>query len=78
MLGFRITGSITKIELIAKGRAIHELRRLVKAYGKGKWKKLKGIAAIELADGRIKEAEIHWYEAHGLGKKEIKIKRLLS
>jgi len=77
-LSFRITNSIIEIEVIAKGRQIRELRRLIKAHGKGRWRKLKGIATIELPDGRIRKAEIHWYEAHGLGKKEIKIKRFLA
>ncbi len=78
MLNFRIAGSISAIEVIARGRQIRELRRLIKAHGKGRWRKLKGIATIELPDGRIRKAEIHWYEAHGLGKKEIKIKRFLA
>jgi hypothetical protein len=78
VLSFRITNSIIEIEVIAKGRQIRELRRLIKAHGKGRWRKLKGIATIELPDGRIRKAEIHWYEAHGLGKKEIKIKRFLA
>lgn len=77
-MSFRITNSIIEIEVIAKGRQIRELRRLIKAHGKGRWRKLKGIATIELPDGRIRKAEIHWYEAHGLGKKEIKIKRFLA
>jgi hypothetical protein len=78
VLNFRVTSLIIEIEVIAKGRQIRELRRLIKAYGKGRWRKLKGIATIELPDGRIRKAEIHWYEAHGLGKKEIKIKRFLA
>ncbi len=76
--GFKIISQITQIELIAKGRQIRERRRLIKVHGKGKWRKLKGLATIELPDGRIRIAEIHWYEAHGYGKKKIKIKRLLT
>ena len=78
MLNFRITSPIVEIQVIASGRQIRELRRLIKAHGKGRWRKLKGIATIELPDGRIRKAEIHWYEAHGLGKKEVKIKRFLA
>lgn len=78
LLGFKIISAITQIEAIAKGRQIRELRRLIKAHGKGKWRKLKGVATIELPDGTIRKAEIHWYEAHGYGKKKIKIKRLLA
>ena len=78
MLNFRITSPIAEIQVIASGRQIRELRRLIKAHGKGRWRKLKGIATIELPDGRIRKAEIHWYEAHGLGKKEVKIKRFLA
>jgi hypothetical protein len=78
VLNFRITSSIVEIQVIARGRQIRELRRLIKAHGKGRWRKLKGTATIELPDGRIRKAEIHWYEAHGLGKKEIKIKRFLA
>ena len=78
LIGFKIISPITQIELIAKGKQIRERRRLIKVHGKGKWRKLKGVATIELPDGRIRKAEIHWYEAHGYGKKKIKIKRLLA
>jgi hypothetical protein len=42
------------------------------------WRKLKGIARIRLADGSVLRAENHRYEAHGLGRKELKIKRFLD
>ena len=71
---FKIAGRIKDVEVIAIGKAIRERKRLWKIYGKGRWRKLKGIADIELADGTICQAEIHWYEAHGIGKKELKIK----
>ncbi len=74
---FAIISEITDVEIIATGRSIHEYRRLRKIYGRGRWRKLKGIASIRLADGAIYLAELHWYEAHGIGKKEIKIKRIL-
>ena len=75
---FEITGEITDIELIAKGRAIRDLARLRKKYGAGRWRKLKGKATVRLANGGARCAEIHWYEAHGIGKKRFKIKRFLD
>lgn len=75
---FKIIGSIQNIEAIASGKAVREKRRLRKFYGGRRWKKLKGRATIELADGRICHAEVHWYEAHGVGSKEFKIKRFLE
>jgi len=76
-MNFEIIGEITNIETIAVGSSIREVARLRKVYSAGRWRKLKGIATIRLADGTIYEAELHWYEAHGIGKKEIKIKRIL-
>lgn len=77
-MDFQIIGPITDVETIAVGRSIRELKRLRKAYGRGRWRKLKGIATIRLADDTICTAELHWYEAHGIGKKELKIKRILD
>lgn len=74
---FKIVGKIKNIEVISKGRGIRDLKRIKKMYGKGNWRKLKGIATIKLKNGKIKIAELHWYEAHGIGKKEIKRKRYL-
>ena len=74
----RIVGVITEVEIIASGRAIRELARLRKIYGGTRWRKLKGIAVVGLPDGTLSRAEVHWYEAHGVGKRELKIKRLLS
>jgi len=74
---FRIVGRIGSIEEIARGREIRELRRLRKAYGGRHWRKMKGVARVRFADGIILKAELHWYEAHGLGRKEYKIKRFL-
>jgi len=73
---FKVLGRITEVEAIAVGKSIRELNRLRKVYGPGRWRKLKGTAAIRLADGTICRAELHWYEAHGIGKKEFKIKRI--
>ena len=75
---FEIVGKISNIELIAVNRSIRELARLQKTYGKGRWRKLKGTARIQLPNGKIRAAELHWYEAHGIGRKEIKRKRYLS
>jgi hypothetical protein len=74
---FDIVGEIEDIEVIAAGNSIKEILRLRKHYGKGRWRKLKGIAKIKLFDGSIYNAELHWYEAHGIGRKEFKIKRIL-
>ena len=75
---FEIISDITDIEPIAVGSAIREIPRLRKQYGRGRWRKLKGIARIRLANGRIRHAELHWYEAHGIGKREIKRKRYMD
>ena len=74
---FRIVGEISSIEVIAIGQGIRELRRLRRAYGPARWRKLKGIAAVQLPDGTTLQAEVHWYEAHGMGRKELKLKRFL-
>jgi hypothetical protein len=74
---FKIVGRITDTETIATGKGIREGRRLRKLYGGRRWRKLKGTASVELADGTICQAEVHWYEAHGIGSKEFKIKRIL-
>jgi hypothetical protein len=73
-MDFQIIGKITDIEPIAIGHGIRDLVRLRKQYGKGRWRKLKGFATVRLEDGTIHKAEIHWYEAHGIGKKEFKLK----
>ena len=75
---FDIIDEIKEIELIAKGSRIRNLTRLKKIYGLVNWKKMKGIAHIRLPSGKVKLAELHWYEAHGIGKKEIKRKRYLE
>ena len=76
-MNFEIIGEITDFETIAVGNSIREIVRLRKVYSYGRWRKLKGMAMIRLSDGTICKAELHWYEAHGIGKKEIKIKRIL-
>lgn len=75
---FQIIGEIEGIETIAAGTRLRDRRRLTRLYGRGKWRKMKGRATVRLSDGTICEAEIHWYEAHGIGKKEIKFKKPLG
>ena len=77
-MDFTIVGDITDIETFAVGIAIREIGRLRKWYGRGRWRKRKGIAHVRLSDGSIRLAELHWYEASGIGKKEFKIKRYLE
>jgi len=77
-MDFKIIGPIRAAQTIAVGRQIRELERLVKAHGKGRWRKRKGEAMVRLPDGTTREAELHWYEATGIGRKEFKIKRYLE
>jgi hypothetical protein len=74
-VNFQIIGEIAAVETIAAGTGVRARRRLTRLYGRGNWRKMKGKATIQLSDGTICEAEIHWYEAHGIGKKELKFKR---
>lgn len=73
-MDFELVGPIQQLHAIAAGQAIRELARLRKRYGRGRWRKMKGIAKVRLADGSIHTAEVHWYEAHGIGRKELKLK----
>ena len=75
---FEIFGEIQWSETIASGRRIRDLRRLNRVYGKTTWRKKKGIAKIRLEDGTVRLAELHWYEGHGKGRKETKIKKYLE
>ncbi len=75
---FEIIGDITHVETFAVGNAIREIDRLRRTYGRGRWRKRKGITTVRLADGTLHQAEVHWYEATGMGRKEIKIKYLLD
>jgi hypothetical protein len=75
---FTVIGEITDVETCAVGRGIREWRRLQRRFGKGRWRKRKGRARVRLADGTIRDAEVHWYEATGIGRKELKIKRYLD
>jgi hypothetical protein len=74
---FEILGEISGIETFAAGSAIREVARLRRVYGRGRWRKRKGVARVRLSDGSVHAAEIHWYEAAAIGRKEFKIKHLL-
>jgi hypothetical protein len=73
-MDFEIIGSVRGVETIATGPAIRQLRRLRRRYGTARWRKRKGLATVRLRDGTVHEAEVHWYEAHGVGRREMKIK----
>jgi len=73
-MDFEILGQIKNIESIAIGRGVHDRTRLNKLHGKGRWRKLKGFATVRLPDDTIHRAELHWYEAHGIGRRELKLK----
>ena len=75
---FEIIGDLTAMETIAEGRRIRDLSRLQRRYGRGRWRKVKGVALIRGLNGRAQRAELHWYEAHGIGRKEVKWKRYLD
>jgi len=75
---FEIVGEITRVETIAKGNGIRSLRALRRKHGAGNWRKLKGVARVRLPNGHIRLAEVHWYEAHGIGKRDFKVKRFLD
>ena len=77
-MDFEIISIIRHSETIAQCFRIRELKRLQKIYGSGRWRKRKGETTVRLADGTILGAEVHWYEAHGIGKREFKIKRYLK
>ncbi len=78
MMKFEVVGQITDIETIAVGPGIRILSYLRKTYGRGRWRKLKGVAEVRLPNGAVRIVELHWYEAHGIGKRDLKIKRYLD
>ncbi|MBW2220465.1 MAG: hypothetical protein JRF40_13415 [Deltaproteobacteria bacterium] len=75
---FEIINKIENAETIAIGGNIQDIMRLRKQYGIGRWRKMKGVDNVRLQSGSIRKAELHWYEAHGIGKRKMKIKRLLD
>ena len=77
-MDFEIVGSIEAVETIALGSNIRVLAYLNKTYGEGRWRKLKGIARVKIPNGQIRRVELHWYEAHGIGRKDMKIKYYLD
>lgn len=77
-MNFKIIGTISDIEIIAVGSKIRILPFLQEEFGRGRWRKLKGIAQVRLENGDVRAAELHWFEAHGIGKKFLRIKRYLD
>ncbi len=75
---FTILTEITEIEVIAAGKSVDQRMSLRRRYGPGRWRKLKGVAMVKLLDGSTRRAELHWFEAHGIGKKDLKIKRFVD
>jgi hypothetical protein len=75
---FELVGEITGVVTIASGRGIRDLARLRRQHGPGRWRKLKGVADVRVGGGRLRRAEIRWYEAHGIGRVKMKIKRFLD
>lgn len=75
---FKVIGKISQKVIISKGKGIKELNLLEKVYGKAKWRKLKGLARIQLSNGNNRVVELHWYEGHGIGKMKIKIKKFVD
>lgn len=75
---FEIVGDIAHAETFTIGTSIREIARLRKRYGRGRWRKRKGIARVRLEDGTIRQAEVHWYEAHGIGRRDFKIKHFID
>ena len=75
---FEIIGDIEEIETIATGGKIRDIMRIQRQYGPGKWRKLKGLAKVRLPSGNVHKVELHWYEAHGIGRKKMKIKMFLD
>ena len=73
-MDFEIIGELTEVVTIASGTGVRDRARLKRVYGRGRWRKRKGKATVRLPDRRIRLAEVHWYEAHGIGKREFKIK----
>jgi hypothetical protein len=75
---FEIISDIEETETIAIGGNIRDIMRIRKQFGPGRWRKLKGVAMVRLTNGSIRKAELHWYEAHGIGKKKLKIKKFMG
>ncbi|HYV57044.1 MAG TPA: hypothetical protein VE911_05850, partial [Candidatus Nitrosopolaris sp.] len=76
-VGIEIIGGILEVKVIAIGRRIRDRRRIVRLYGRGRWRKMKGIARVSIDGGPPLVGEVHWYEATGVGRRELKLKRIL-
>jgi hypothetical protein len=76
-VNFEIVGAIRDVETIATGHGIRDLGILIKRFGHGNWRKLKGFATVRFVNGTVAEAEVHWYEAHGIGKRWLKVKKVI-
>ncbi|MFA9478460.1 hypothetical protein ACERK3_09150 [Phycisphaerales bacterium AB-hyl4] len=74
----RLRSELRHVETIATGPGVRALPYLREVYGPGKWRKMKGVAEVELTTGEVVTAEVHWYEAHGIGRVDWKIKRELE
>lgn len=77
-MDFEIIGNIEAIEIIAVGSKIRVLAYLQKVHGRGRWRKLNGVARVKIPNGQTRRVELHWYEAHGIGRKDMKIKQYLD
>lgn len=77
-MDFELVGELSGIETIAVNLAIRERESLKSCYGGRRWRKLKGVALVRLVNGNVRKAEVHWYEAHGVGRRKMKIKRFLD
>ena len=75
---FDVVGTITNVEIIAAGPSVKVRSFLRKTYGRGRWRKLKGVATVRLRNGKLRRVELHWYEAHGIGRRDFKIKSYLD
>ncbi len=77
-MDFELIGELSNVETIAVNLAIRENADLKARYGGRRWRKVKGVGTVRLANGSVRQAELHWYEAHGVGERKLKIKRLLD
>ena len=77
-MDFEVVGKVSEVEIIAIGGKLRILPLLHEKFGRGRWRKLKGVAQVRLSDGEIRLAEIHWFEAHGIGKRLLRIKHYLD
>lgn len=75
---FDVVGEIEQVETIATGRGVKVRSFLRKAHGQGRWRKRKGVATVRLRNGKVRRVELHWYEAHGIGRRDFKIKTYLD